>query len=81
MAFGDSWHPAFLAMTGDATRLLYGRPRVIAIELDSDFGSCLGQKDAPMAWVGAPPSLPKPGLFLLPRFPITGVLAGWLADL
>jgi len=30
----------------------------------SYFGSCLGQKDAPMAWAGAPPSLPKPGCFL-----------------
>ena len=39
MAFGDSWHPAFLAIdTGN---------RTVAIEFDSDFGSCLGQKDAP----------------------------------
>jgi hypothetical protein len=27
------------------------------------FGSCLGRKDALMAWVSAPPSSPKPGHF------------------
>src|SRR5260221_14523308 len=27
------------------------------------FGSCLGQKDAPTAWVGVPPSPPRPGHF------------------
>jgi hypothetical protein len=28
------------------------------------FGSSLGQKGAPTAWVGAPPNSPKPGHFL-----------------
>jgi hypothetical protein len=28
-----------------------------------NFGSCLGQKDAPTAWVGVPPSPPRPGHF------------------
>ena len=46
MAFGDSWHPAFFTMTGDSTRPFFVG-HVVAIELDSDFGSCLGQKDAP----------------------------------
>jgi hypothetical protein len=48
-------------------RLLLRQPADSAVlqDIGEDFGSCLGQKDAPLAWVGIRLTCPSQGPFFL----------------